>query len=500
MPYRQNDNFVPCFILGVVSLRLLWHLLGPVGMAGDETYYWLWGQYPDWGYFSKPPLIGWLYGGLTAVFGQSVYLYKAFATLLGGGSLWFFYRVLGLLTGDEELARWGLVALALLPAHLLLSSMLTIDAPLVFCWAGGMFFTARLLISEKVSPGDFFGLWLMLSLGYLSKQMMLVQPLLIILMALFYKRELLRVLWFWLVLAGSLLALVPPLVWNAQNEWITVEHTAHHFEGSDLTLLKGLGRLGEFWGALAGLVSPVLFVFFFLALKYAWSHRREREVVYFFLFGGAAMIVMSLMAFRQRVNPNWPAVYLFGSLGLILLWGFSAEARKCLLKRGIAMAGGFSLLVMVFLLLLEPLAQPLAQWGLEPQRRGWQGYPQLVAEVTGLSNVPDQLVFVGHRFTASQFAFHGPDPRRVHLWNGAPETIRNQFDFFNPPELGKPLLVVVERKKASRTGEIPTRLAGLLEGVEILSEWPMHPVREYPRFRVYRAETLTGWPGLGSRS
>src|SRR5687767_15204531 len=26
----------------------------------DEAYYFLWGQYPAWGYFDHPPMVGWL--------------------------------------------------------------------------------------------------------------------------------------------------------------------------------------------------------------------------------------------------------------------------------------------------------------------------------------------------------------------------------------------------------------------------------------------------------
>lgn len=242
-------------------------------------------------------------------------------------------------------------------------------------------------------------------------------------------------------------------------------------------------------------MSPVLFLLFFPALRWAWAQRRERVVVFFFLFGGLALLVMSLMAFRQRVNPNWPAAFLFGSLGLILCWGFSSAWRKIWLKRGIAVAAAFNLSLLLLLPLLEPLAQPLAKLGLQPQRRGWQGYPQLVAQIEALSTADEPVIFVGHRFTASQFAFHGPDPKRVHLWNGNPVVIQNQLDFFDPPQVGGPVVIVVERKKAHSTGKIPADLQQRLDVTRPLSELPMHPVRDYPRFQVYHAERLLSWPG-----
>ena len=483
------------FILGIVLLRLLWHLLEPVGMAGDETYYWLWGRYPDWGYFSKPPLIGWLYGGLTEFIGQSVYVYKAAATLLGGGTLWFFYRMLVLLTDNREMARYGLLAFALLPASLLLASILTIDAPLLFCWTGGMYFTARLLATDKPRASDYLGLFILLGLGHLSKQMMLVQLPLIVVIVASHRRSLLTSVWFWLALLGSLVALLPPVLWNSQNNWITIEHTAHHFEpgSSSLNLGKSLTWLGEFWGALAGLFSPILFFAFFPALKTGWQKRRECTVLFFILFGAAGLVVMSCMAFRQRVNPNWPAAFLPASLGLILVWAFTSDARKRWLKRGIWLAGGMSVFLMVLLILLEPMATSLANMGMKPQRRGWQGYPQLVQTINNLTEpAADQLIFVGHRFTASQFAFHGPDPKRVHLWNNSGH-FKSQFDFFNAPETGKPVVIVVERKKEKSEGELPNEIRALLGEVRELDELPMHPARDYPRFKIYLADTLKDW-------
>ena len=201
---------------------------------------------------------------------------------------------------------------------------------------------------------------------------------------------------------------------------------------------------------------------------------------------------MSGMTLRQRVNPNWPAVFLPGSLGLILVWAFASENRKRWFKRGMWLSGGMSVFLMVLLLLLEPLAGPLAKVGMKPQRRGWQGYPQLVEQISRLNPQADQLIFVGHRFTASQFAFHGPDAKRVHLWNNSGHFL-SQFDFFNQPEIGKATLIVVERKKASSSGAIPETLKARLGKVTELDELPMHPARDYPRFKIYLADDLEDW-------
>lgn len=485
------------FIVAVTVVRLLWHLLHPVGMAGDETYYWLWGQYPEWGYFSKPPLIGWLYGALAAAFGNLTWGYKATATLFAAGSLWFFFQFMRRLTGHDQLALLGVIALAFLPANLLLGSILTIDAPLMFFWMGALYCTSRILLDEQPSKRLYLGLWFMLACGHLAKQMMLIQLALILVLCICYRRDQLLRPALWIALAGSLISLVPALYWNAQNEWITLAHTAHHFEPGKINLGDSLGRLGELWGALAGLISPVLFVLAFPAIGYAWKARRDPRVILCVLYGVAGLIIMSSMTIRQRVNPNWPAVFLYGSLALILLWATASEQRQRWLTRGIRVAIVMSLALMILLPLLGPLAGPLAKIGLQPQRRGWLGYPQLVEQTMQLAPEAQQLVFVGHRFTASQFAYHGPDPKRVYLWNPT-DHFRSQFDFFPAPQTGVPTLIVVEQKKDGWASEIPAELRQRLGSLEPLTDLPMHPVREYPRFHIYLASELNSWNTIGT--
>ena len=52
-------------LIGAVLLfRLLYAAIFPVNPVGDEAYYWDWGRQLDYGYYSKPPLIAWLYACL----------------------------------------------------------------------------------------------------------------------------------------------------------------------------------------------------------------------------------------------------------------------------------------------------------------------------------------------------------------------------------------------------------------------------------------------------
>ena len=57
-------------ILALTAYRIALLPFATVDLFVDEAQYWLWGQNLDWGYFSKPPLIGWLIRAVTDLAGS----------------------------------------------------------------------------------------------------------------------------------------------------------------------------------------------------------------------------------------------------------------------------------------------------------------------------------------------------------------------------------------------------------------------------------------------
>ena len=57
-------------LLAVTAARLIWLRLGGLDLYPDEAQYWLWSLTPDWGYFSKPPLIAWVIRATTLLLGD----------------------------------------------------------------------------------------------------------------------------------------------------------------------------------------------------------------------------------------------------------------------------------------------------------------------------------------------------------------------------------------------------------------------------------------------
>ena len=493
-------------VLGLTALRLLWHLFTPIGLLGDEAYYWDWGRHLDWGYFSKPPLIGWLYGSLGRLTNDSLYVFKAFATLLTGGGLWFFYLAVRKIF-NAGLAFWALAASALSIGNTLLASILTIDAPLLFCWCLAFYLYCRLLFSAgNPSWRDALLLTLALGFGHLSKQMMLAFIPLMFGGAWFSQPSLLRKPHLYLASLLSLLFLLPPLLWNISHDWITVTHTGHHFESEPFDLAEIAGRYLSLGGVSALLLTPILFV---LMLGAIWSlrhwSRQPPEIKMLCCFGAAALLGIAVLGLRQEINPNWPAVFYPGAIALTTWWCLKGDAPKRAewFRKSIALGAAFTVALMGFLLYLTH-ADP--DWA-PAQRRGWRGAPSLTAQLTSDSDQEArareddlfrnqerrQIIVIGHRFTASQLAYHLRSSSDVFLWPSR-KGVNSQYDLWPGPQPGSNCLLCIERKNERHTGELAPEVAARFEEVTRNIEYELHPSLGFPRYTFYLAKGLKDWP------
>ena len=67
----DSNRFVLLVLLGLTLLRTSVVAISPLELGVDEAQYWLWSQSPDFGYFTKPPLIAWIIGVAHWAFGHS---------------------------------------------------------------------------------------------------------------------------------------------------------------------------------------------------------------------------------------------------------------------------------------------------------------------------------------------------------------------------------------------------------------------------------------------
>ena len=423
---RDPQRIALWLLLAVALLRLVYLVpfLDKFDLVGDEAYYWDWGRRLDWGYYSKPPMIGWLMGIVGRLSGNSEWGIRIAPLILGTLSLLLLQRLTARLFG----ARAALIAITLAvltPANAALSLFFTIDAPLVLFW------TAALLVFWKITndpdkPARWVLLTLILGLGHLSKQMMLVFPLLMILYCRFAEaaRPLLRRSVFWACILASLLFLLPPILWNASHDWVTFKHTTHHFEAKPSSrLIDHLATFGTFVGLQLLVFSPPTWIILVTAIfgglrKWRALSAAERFTV---IFSAPALAVFTLLSLRQNINPNWPAVYYLTAFALAGAWldRSALDVLQLRIRRWLkpaAITGTIAVLasytlpfVAGFLNLEGTTKDPMLRL------RGWSEVGHQAGEL--LEKVPDPkntfVVALGYRDHASQIAFNTPQHPRV---------------------------------------------------------------------------------------
>jgi dolichol-phosphate mannosyltransferase len=191
---------------------------GPVELMPEEAYYWNYARHLDIGYLDHPPMVGWLIGAGTLVFGDGEFGVRAGALCCGAIAALFMYRLTRNLFGDAA-ALVAVLLMQTLPFFFLTGLLMTPDAPLAAAWAGALYFLERALLAGRAEgwwrAGACFGIGLLSKytiglLGLAALLFMLIDPA--------SRRWLRRIEPY----AAALLAAVifcPVIVWNARNGW-----------------------------------------------------------------------------------------------------------------------------------------------------------------------------------------------------------------------------------------------------------------------------------------
>lgn len=440
-------------IFFTTSLRIIYLFIFPLGLVGDESYYWEWGRNLDWGYYSKPPFIGWLMGMTSWMGADTAPWVRVPAALLGGATLIMLHR-LGCHLFTPKIAFWGTIFLLLSPALSAVSLIISIDAPLLFFWSSSML-SFWIVFYEKKSPIWIIILIVSLGFGNLTKQMMLLFPLLGFITILLdsSKRYILVKPWIWIGWLCTLAFLIPSIWWNWSNDWITLKHTASHLNRGSFTLNERILSFFEFIISESFLIGPVLFVGAIISLwKLIKSKDKNAQIRFLLVFSFPAFIIFVCLSFSQKVNPNWPAVFY---LPIVLLTAkyFIERPINQTLKwwKNFQFINTTSSTFLLCLIYFSVFAFDLfnlngSRYDLFKRLRGYNDYAKQVIEIkNSIANKDDlEIIVIGHRYDLCQLAFAGPGNPKVHGYWDKKQGITSQYDIWaRNKELGQKDALVV---------------------------------------------------------
>lgn len=423
---RLDGRRLLLLVLGGLTIwRLAIAALMPV--TQDEAYYFDWARHLAWGYFDHPPGVALLGLGVRLESGS------AFMARLGG----LLAGLATLVVLDRLYRRCGLTdvrdrALALLLAGATLAGVAggvitTPDSVLALAWALALHESERAL---AVDPRRWITAGIAIGLGLLGKYtMLLIGPVLLLAILGANWRQLLT-RWPYLGAGVALLVFAPNLIWNAQNDWLTLGFQFGHGFATEVggavapeasaIVQSGPETPGERAMSLLGYLGVQLALWGLIALPILlapWIGRRElgRSDSRLTTPGRTLLLAASLfplgffalVALISEVEANWPAMYLLGAAPLAALW--LRRARRWAWMAALANLA----LATLYAIHAATAALPLPD-SQNRLLRETHGFAELAEIAAGL----DAPVHTDRYQLTAMLRFHRPDLVATSQWPG----------------------------------------------------------------------------------
>lgn len=309
-PWPRRTVAALAFLL-LLRLVSLW--FNSTELFFDEAQYWVWAREPAFGYFSKPPMLAWIIGAVTAICGDSEFCVRLASPLMHTGTAAFIYLTAAKLF-DTRTGFWAAVIYLTVPAVSLSATLISTDVPLLFFWSLALYAYVRL--EQADSTGWAIVLGLALGCGLMSKYAMAYFLLCAVVhgLAAPQRPHLLARPRFWLALLIGGVLLAPNIVWNAQNAFATVGHTGDNI-GWDGRL--HFARLAEFVGSQFGVFGPVLFGIYLVAILRLIREGMNRQQLLLLAFSVPVLALITVQALLSKAYANWAAVTYVGATILV---------------------------------------------------------------------------------------------------------------------------------------------------------------------------------------
>lgn len=200
----------------MLGLRLL--AMAFVPLIPEEAYYWMYAKNPALSYFDHPPMVAWVIGVGTAIFGDTEFGVRIVGNVLMIGASLLMYR-LGRMWFGTASGVFAAVLLQILPVYFGTGFIATMDAPLLFFWLTCMLGVTVALKEDR--PWGWYLGGAGLGLAMLSKYtgvFLVPGALLAVVVYRPWRRHLVTIHpYLGILLAMALFS--PVIIWNAQHDW-----------------------------------------------------------------------------------------------------------------------------------------------------------------------------------------------------------------------------------------------------------------------------------------
>lgn len=430
---HQDLRWLALALIVLTIWRLAAALHAQPELFFDEAQYWDWSTAPAWGYYSKPPMLAWLIALSTALLGDGEYAVRAPSLVLYplGAILLYFTtrRLLGWQPGVQAASApfWVALAYATLPVVALGSWLITTDAALLFFWCAALWALVRAIDLNRWR--DWLLLGTLVGLGLLSKYTMAAFGVAALgwLLSEAQQRRHLTTAKPIVAIAIAFILFTPNLLWNAQHQFASFQHTAE-ISQLDRGLLHP-GKLLEFFGAQFAVFGPLLFaVLIGLVLRPTrWLDNPALRFLAWFVFLPLAGFMG--LALLSRAFANWAAFAYVAATPLVVITLLQSNRRRLLI---LALGLNLALGAVIY------HYHDLARWaGVELTRKtdpyhritGWRNFGAAVA--AQLAAHPEARLLCTERDVITELLYYArPRSRPAYFWNLSGQ-VRSHYALMN---------------------------------------------------------------------
>jgi 4-amino-4-deoxy-L-arabinose transferase-like glycosyltransferase len=422
--------------LGLAAVKVTLHLwlIERYGYHRDELYFIECGKRLAFGYVDHAPFVPWV-AAVAGVFDHHLIALRLPSVLAGAASI-LMTVLLARAWGGGAIAQLvsGLSVLSA-PAFLRMSKILCIPVFEPLYWTGCALVLTRIL--HGGSPKLWLAVGAIAGIGLLTKHSMLFWALGLAVGTLLTAslRSTLRTPWPWLGAVVAIALFSPNLVWQAQNDWATLEFLRAISQGMLAQIPRALYVAGQVL-----YMNPLTLPVWLGGLWFLFSERGRRYRPFGWLFLTVFFVQLALKSKPYYLAAAYPPLFAAGGL---LVERMSRRkpwfGRAAVAEVGAAVALGVLLSLPVFS--LETTDRLLARaigWAVPPialthdlhDEYGWREQAQTLARIRDSALTPDErsstIVLTGNYGEASAVQFFGPDldlPRAAsghmnyYLWN-----------------------------------------------------------------------------------
>lgn len=426
----------------ITAVRIAVLIVTPLQLYPDEAQYWWWAQTPDWGYFSKPPLIAWIVW-LTTRSSDAEWAIRLGSPLLHAGTALMLFGV-GDRAEDARVGFWSAIAYATLPGVSYSGGLISTDVPLLFCWAVALYAFLRAVDDERWGWPVLCGVGL--GFGLLAKYAMFYFVLCAGISAVLDPRcrRLILSIRGLVVLGLGLAILSPNLIWNATHGFPTLAHTEANANWGRAKY--DLGNAAGFVAGQFGVFGPLMMAGWLGALwRLRQEHRISQRTVALAAFSAPILILVTIQSFISDANANWAApAYIAATPLAVMVLRRWWRARVLWLS----VAASAAAMVALWVVQIDPgAADAIGLGNAFKRQQGWAELGSAVAEAARQARY-DAIAAANRSVLAELLYYVRPRPVPVRAWDRTKEP-HDHFQMTIPLRRGaRRVLMVASRQEA----------------------------------------------------